>query len=305
MISKTGMNPPKKNAFTLIELLVALVIFSAVSVGLCAFTATSMRLVGRNLATNHTHQTMRISGQQLLYDLHQAACAFRLISFDGTNYTDLTPTATTDVDAFTQQYASTRANGVRFRVQAGGPYPLTANTTAASTSLQFDFGVGGQLPYVPQVGDKVAVPLLSRDFDITAVTTVPTPGNTTGVITISDPAGLGFAVDTTTSGNLTTGYFYREVAYTVYNNQLRFHANYNGLTKGNWRLIRNKITSPQPFALLFPTNGTASDGLNLRLSLEYYDTDYSARKFTSGTVTLQATVPIRDRPPPISSTNAS
>ena len=228
-----------------------------VSVGLFAFTSDlQLRLVGRNLATNHTHEVMRISDQELLYNLHASACAFQLINFDGTNFTDSTPTPTTDQDALTQLYASTRANGVRFRQLAGGPYKFSSDTKATDTNLKFDFGAGGHLPYVPQVGDKVAMPLIAREFDITAVVKAPTTGNTTGTITISDSTGLGFTIDATTAGNVTTAYFYREVAYTVYNGQLRFHANYTGASKGNWRLIRDKITSPKPFALLFTSGST-------------------------------------------------
>ena len=174
-----------RNAFTLTEMMVALAIFGVVSIGLFSFTAASLRLVGRNLATNHTHASMRISDQELLHDLHASASAFTLLTYNGTAYADVTPTSTTDVDAFTQDNISARSNGVRFRLLAGGPYQLTANTTTASTSLTFNFGVGSAVPYVPEVGDKVVLPLLSSAFDITAVTKTPAVGSTTGTVTIS------------------------------------------------------------------------------------------------------------------------
>src|ERR1700676_1732600 len=157
----SAMRNRTRNAFTFVELLIAMLVFSLVSVGLFTFTSTSLRLIARNLATNHTHECMRISGQQLLYDLHKSASAFLLVNFDGTNYTDVSPTATTDVDPFTQQYISTRANGVRFRVLGGGPYQLTANTKSTDTNLTFNFGVSGAVPYVPEAGDKVVFPLLA------------------------------------------------------------------------------------------------------------------------------------------------
>jgi prepilin-type N-terminal cleavage/methylation domain-containing protein len=234
-----------RHAFTLTELVVSMLVFSMVSVGLFSFASASLRLVGRNMATNHSHESMRISGQTLLNDLHDSASAFRLIDFDGTNYADSSPTVSADQDAYTKQYASSRANGVRFRAKAGGPYQLTADVTSTSTTLTFNFSVGGKLPY-------------------------------------------------------------REVAFTVYNNELRYHSEYNGTSKSKYTVVRDKVTSPKPFSLLYPTSSsTTTDGLNLRLSLEYYDTNYSARKFTAGTITLQATVPPRVRPPLISSTNAS
>jgi len=293
------------HAFTLVELLIAAAIFSLVTVALLAFGATSSRLIARNLATNHSHETMRVSDLALLRGLHDASSPFRLVDFDGTTYTDASPTATTDQDALTQQFASTRANGVRFRRLAGGPYKFSSDVKAGDTILKFDFGVGGKLPYVPQVGDKIAIPLLSREYDITDVTIVPTTGSTIGAVTISDSSGLGFTIDATTAGNVTTAYFYRSTAYTVYGGQLRYHANYTGTNKSSFTMVRDKITSPKPFALLFAPSASSSDGLNLRISLEFHDTGYSARRFTNGTVTLQATVPPRNRPTPISSTNAS
>ena len=293
-----------RSAFTLVEMLIAIAVFSVVSAGLFTFTATSLRLVGRNLATNHTHEVMRISNQELLYNLHASASAFTLITFNGTTYSDVTPVVTTDQDAFTQQYISNRANGVRFRLQAGAPYKLTASTTTTSTSLTFDFGVGGKLPYVPEVGDKLVVPLLSREFDITGITKTPTVGSTTGTVTVS--AAIGFTVDATTAGNVTTGYFYREVAYTVYNNQLRYHANYTGTAKSSYILVRDKITSPNPFAVLFLNpSSLSSTGLNLRMSLEFYDTNYSARAYLSGAATLQAVIPPRVQPTDVMSTTSS
>jgi hypothetical protein len=299
------MRDRRPGAFTFIELMFAVLIFSLVSVGLFTFTSTSLRLISRNLATNHTHECMRISGQKLLYDLHKSASAFWLVNFDGTNYTDATPAASTDVDPFTQQYISTRANGVRFRVLGGGPYQLTASTKSTDTNLTFNFGVSGAVPYVPEVGDKVAFPLVAREYDISAVPTVPTTGSTTGIVTISNAGGIGYTINTTTASNVTTAYFYREVAYTIYNNQLRFHANYTGASKGSYRMIRDRLTSPKPFAVLFPSGASASDGLNLRMSLEFYDTNYSARKFSSGATTLQAVIPLRVQPPAVMSTNAS
>lgn len=290
-------------AFTFVELLVAVMIFGLVTVGLVTFGATSSRLIARNLATNHGHETMRVTDLALLRSLHDAASPFRLVDFNGTTYTDATPTATTDQDALTKQFASTRANGVRFRIQAGGPYKFTADAKPADKSLKFDFDAGGKVPYVPQAGDKIAFPLLNREFDITAVTKAPAVGSTLGTITIAE--ALGFTIDATTAGNVTTAYFYRSVAYTVYEGKLRYHDNYTGTNKSTFKVVRDKITSPKPFALLFEPDAVVSDGLNLRLSLEFYDNAYTAKKLNGGAVTLQATVPPRTQPTPLSSTNAS
>ena len=304
MTSNSTLTPRRaRGAFTLVELLIASSVFALVTVGLVSFSSFGIRMISRNLATNRTHETVRISNLQLLRYLHESGSAFRLLDFDGTNYTDASPTATTDVDATTQRYASTRSNGVRFRRLAGGPYRLSANATTASTNLTFDFGVSGQLPYVPKVGDKIVLPLIAREYDISAVPTAPTAGSLTGTITISDAGGLGFTIDATSAGNTTTAYFYRSVAFTVWDKCLRYHPDFTSTRKSEFTVVRSNVTSPKPFALLYTAAG-ATDGLNLRVSLEAYDGDYTARQFANGTATLQAVIPTRSIPSPVASTNS-
>jgi len=296
------MRRPTHSAFTLVELLISMGVFAGVTVAMLTFSQTAVRLISRNFATNHSHEAVRIAELQMLEDLHEAASPFRLFTFDGTTYTDATPTVTADQEPLSQKFVSTRANGVRYRQLGGGPYRITANTTAASTSLTFDFGVGGQLPYSPQIGDKVVLPLIAREYAITAVTVAPTLGSTQGTVTVDATGGLGFTI--TAAGNVTTGYFYREVAFSAFNGQLRFHQNFTGAGKSTFKVIRDKITSPQPFALLFSTSTAQVDNLALRISLETYDPNYTGRRFTNGTATLQTIIPPLTIPPPVSGTDA-
>lgn len=299
------MKRPKRAAFTVVEMLVAASVFAGVTVALMSYSHTAIRLISRNLATNHSHDSVRIAELTMLEDLHDAASPFRLFNFNGTTYADVTPTVTTDQESLSQKFVSTRANGVRFRKLGGGPYKLTANTTAASTSLTFNFGpaVGGQLPYIPQVGDKVVLPLIVREFAITAVTTVPTAGSPTGTVTIDDATGIGFTMNQV-STTVTTAYFYRSVAFSVFNGQLRYHSNYTGTSKTGFRVVRDKLTSPLPFALLFPSSAGQVENLALRVSLEAYDPNYTGRRFQNGTATLQTIIPPLTNPTPVSSTDS-
>lgn len=287
-------------AFTVVELLIAATVFAGVSIALMSYSQTAIRLVSRNMATNHSHESMRISELQMLEGLHEAASPFRLFTFDGTTYTDATPTVTTDQELLSQKFVSTRANGVRFRQLGGGPYKLTANTTSTSTSLTFNFSVGGQVPYTPQVGDKVVLPLISREFAITAVSMA----SPLGTVTINDPTGVGFTINATTAGNVTTAYFYRAVAYSVFNGQLRFHKNFTGINKALFTPIRDRITSPLPFALLYPSSSGQVENLALRVSLEAYDPNYTGRRFLNGTATLQTIIPPLNNPTPVTATDS-
>jgi hypothetical protein len=191
------------SAFTLTELTVAMLAFTVAMIGLFTFLQTALRLVSRNVATNHSHDVVRNAELRMLRDLHDSASQFLLLNFDGTNYTPVaSPTSTSDVEPYTQQNVSGRANAVAFRRLAGGPYQLAAATTPTSTSLSFDFGVGGALPYTPKAGDKVALPLISKEFTITAVSTTPSVGSTIGIVTIDQQ--LGFTISSGV-GNITTG----------------------------------------------------------------------------------------------------
>ena len=290
------------HAFTMVELIVATAVFSGVTIALMTFSQTSLRLFARNLSVNHSHEAVRTSDLQMLRDLHDSASDFVLMNFDGTTYTDLSPALTADVDPLTQRFISARGNAVRFRRLAGGPYKLTADTTPASTNLTFDFSVGTALPYVPQVGDKVVLPLISREFSITAVPTVPTTGSRTGTVTVSGTSPLGFTIKPSVAGNVTTGYFYREVAYSVYGGNLRYHKNFTSTNKATSVPVRDKVTSTQPFGLLSPIAGEPPIPA-LRISLEAYDPNYTGRKFSNGTATLQAVIPPLAIPTPISTTD--
>ena len=287
------------HAFTIVELIVATAVFSGVTIALMTFSQTSLRLFARNLSVNHSHEAVRTSDLQMLRDLHDSASDFVLMNFNGTTYTDLSPALTTDVDPLTQRLISARGNAVRFRRLGGGPYRLTADTTPVSTNLTFDFSVGTTLPYVPQVGDKVVLPLISREFNITAVPTVPTTGSRTGTVTVSGTSPLGFTIRPSIAGNVTTGYFYREVAYSVFGGNLRYHKNFTSTNKLISVPVRDKVTSTQPFGLLSPIAGEPPIPA-LRISLEAYDPNYTGRKFSNGTATLQAVIPPLTIPPAIS-----
>ena len=283
----------RPHAFTIVELIVATAVFAGVTVAMLTFSSVAVRLFARNLSVNHSHDSIRIADQDMLRDLHDAASAFRLMSFDGTTYTDISPTATTDVDKLTGKFVSARGNAVRFRRLAGGPFKMTASTTVDSTDLTFNFSGSG---YTPQVGDKVVLPLISREFGIIAVPSA-------GVVTISDAGGVGFSIDAVTAGNVTTGYFYREVAYSVWDGALRYHKNFTSTNKTSSVPVRDKITSTQPFGLLYPTAAGQVETGALRVSLEAYDPNYTGRKFSNGTATLQAIIPPMNVPTPVSATD--
>src|SRR4051812_14577026 len=110
-----------RRAFTLMEMLMTMFSMGMLGTALLLFSTSSSRFVARNLATNHSHDTARISEQSLLKDLHDSASVFNQFNFDGTSYTDFTPAATADVDVLTGRVAGTRSNGVRFRQLIAGP----------------------------------------------------------------------------------------------------------------------------------------------------------------------------------------
>jgi hypothetical protein len=176
--------------------------------------------------------------------------------------------------------------------------------------LAFD---AGSSSYVPQVGDKVQIPLISKDFQITAVTG---PTGTVWAVTVDKAIGSTIATIANSTPSwkstpITTAVFYRRVAYVVLNNQLRFDSQLplppypkaaitpftDTSTQKGMALVKTNVTSPKPFSLLFPTaTSTVTDSANLRVSLESYDLLYSARLLQNGTTTLQAVIPSRNQP---------
>ena len=285
-------------AFTLVEMLLTLGLVGVVGLTLLIFTFAASRFAARNLATNHSHEATRLSSQTLLKELRDSASSFRLFNANGTTYTEVPAAATSELDTLSKEYVSNRTNGVRFRQLMGGPFTLTTSTTPTANVLTFDFRTGVASTYVPIVGDKLVLPLISREYDITAVSGSFAPS---GTVTISPE--IGYTLNTT-SPNLITGYFYRRVAFTVADNELRYHDNFTGANRSNYRVVRTGVTSPKPFSLLFPTpSALSTDALQLRVSMEFTDLGYSARKFGNGTTTLYSVFPPRNQPTAITATN--
>lgn len=264
----------------------------------------------RNLAVNHSHETARASLEQLFSQVHGSATRLQLVNYDGTNYTDVTAAVSADKDSYSQQYLSGRANGVRFMVAVGGPFKLIGNGNAGVTTISaldntLSFDVGSS-SYKPVVGDKVQIPLISRDFQITKATGVGS------LWTVTVNSAIGSTISTATNGTwtnpITTAVFYRRVAYVVLNNQLRYDPwvpippSPVAAVKANNKfsdmyLVKNNVTSGKPFSLLFPTaTSSLTDSANVRVSLESYDLLYGARFIQNGTTTLQAIIPSRNQP---------
>jgi len=294
----------RADGFTFPELLVSAGIFSVIAAALMTFLVLGARLISRNLATNHSHETARSAAQKMLADLHNSASPFALINCSGPNGTIFAPVTTTitvDVDPLSQEYVSNRANGVRFRRLAGGPVKLAASAAYTDTSLSFDFGVNGKLPYVPEVGDKLLLPLVSQYYTITAILVAPTLANTVGKISLSKE--VGFTLSTSVN-EVTTGYFLRLAAFTVFKNELRYHDTFQGAKAANYQVVHHDVTSPSPFALMYPlSNSAVTDGRGLRVSLEAYDLKRSAQAIRNGTTTLRLIIPPRTLPTLVSASD--
>ncbi len=283
-----------RRAFTLAEMMITLLTVSMLGIVLALFSSTSSRFIARNLATNHSHEATRISSQELLRDLRDSASAFGPYNTDGTTFTSVTPDATSDVDVLTGQFAGTRTNCVAFRQQIAGPLVMTSDTTQTSTTVKFTLPSGAT---APAAGDKLALPLISKEYDITAVS-----GSGTSV-TLTVTPQVGYTLSTA-SPNMVTGNIYRRVALSVVKNELRFHPNFNtAATQKNYRVVRGGMTSPKPFTTLFPANGDSPQNLEVRVSLEITDLGYSNQKFGNGTTTLYTVIPARNQPAALSHTN--
>jgi len=186
-----SMRTPTKRAagFTLVELMVSLAVFSVLMLGLLYYTVMISHMIARNMTVNHSHDTSRASIERAWSDLHNSASNFVLMSFNGTTYSDVSPTYTSglpptgsDLDYYYYNASNAgtlsaayvindnRTNGVRFMVFGGGPYLLggdgSGNSTiaASSTTVQVNITDG----YVPVVGDKIQIPVINTIFDVIA-----------------------------------------------------------------------------------------------------------------------------------------
>lgn len=315
-------------AFTLAETMVALAVAAIVALGIIAYSGMALRMVSRNFAVNHGHDSARASWERLISDLHNSASQFTLFnvatSGTATTYTDVSPTYTSssDTDAYYVSWLinDNRANGVRYYRPAGtGPYKLTGDGVTnsgtinpTSTTLEFDFKNSG---YVPSAGDLLQMPLIySGEYTVTG-SSVNTSG-TKYKVTLTQSTGYYLYTGTATTNTSitynssnpanTSGYFFQRVAYSVLNNQLRFHPYFTdpgtAYPSPAWNaaaadvpvVIRNNVLSVAPFALLVSGTSASTTGIyTLRVSLVAYDLNYSSRAFQNGATTLLSIIPPR------------
>ncbi|MDQ3565797.1 MAG: hypothetical protein M3436_17395, partial [Pseudomonadota bacterium] len=183
-------------------------------------------------------------------------------------------------------------------------------TVPLQDTMQFEFATGSDF-FLPRVGDKIFMPLISMQYDVVSVPVPPTSGSTTGTVTITQSVNdgytavprVGFTLTTDPVNIITTAYFFRRSAYVVWNGELRLHSSFFGAQINEFTVIRGNVTSARPFSLLFPVGAISTDALKLRVSLEAYDSQYSARLFGNATTTLQTTIPPRNQPTLLSNNN--
>ncbi|MDB6152898.1 MAG: hypothetical protein JWL90_1351 [Chthoniobacteraceae bacterium] len=283
-----------RGAFTLVEVIVATAVFSIISVALLGFMSMSMKMVSRNLATNHSHNEARLAASRLFNDLHSAASVFTLVNYDGSSNSDISTTISNPVAVDTLSgltLSAQRANCVRFYKLVAGPCRMTSTPTATSTILTFD------VPAALDVNDRLSIPLISDSFSITAVTPAFTGTQTASkAITIDHAITYNFK---DSAANVTTGYFYRPVAYSVVGNQLRYHAKFQGSDQNTFTPIRNNITSATPFSLLYLAGSALTTGRQLRVSLETNDMQFNNLKFLGAATTYQTVITLLNQDPPI------
>lgn len=322
------LNRKYSKGYTVTEMIVVAAVAGILGMGLLTYATMAMRMVYRNLTVNHGHDVARASLERLNSVLQSSASQFTLfnVSVSGTTttYTDVTPTYTSssDTDAYYLSWLinNNRANGVRFFIPAttaNTAFPLTGDgvTTSGtisptSTTLEFDFGTSG---YIPSAGDMLQIPLIySGEYKITAAAA------TTGTkykVTLNQSTGYYLYTGTTTTNtNIaynssnpanTGGYFYKRVAFSVLNNQLRYHPNFtdpSATYPATWTaastdapiVIRNNVDSVAPFSLLVSGTGASTTGLYaLRVSIVAYDLSFSARSFQNSATTILSIIPPR------------
>ncbi|MES2571487.1 MAG: prepilin-type N-terminal cleavage/methylation domain-containing protein [Verrucomicrobiota bacterium] len=272
----------RRNGFTLAEVMIATAAFALAIIGLLQFISLGMQMISRNFATNHSHNDTRLAALRLFNDLHNSGSQFTLVNVTGTTYTDVvsTPANPTVVDTLTGLNMSQTTNGVRFYKLLAGPCKLTSTPTAASTVLDFDVPVtfGGL-----DSNDRLFIPVLGENFTITSVIPARTSTQTLSrKVTLDRKINYNFVAPSATQ--ITTGYFYRPVAYTVMGAQLRFHPYFQGTQKNVFLPIYYNISSPTPFSML------NNDPKKLRISLEANDVKLDKLKLRSGATTYRTVI---------------
>jgi hypothetical protein len=289
---------------TLFETVVSVGILMLVSTGIYLLLSQSSRMTGRVIATNMSHLNVRKGYNAISDILKESGSAYVLINRSGSGFVDVQATGTTTREPMTNRFLSNRANGVRFRRFAGGPFLLNASTTPTSISLTFRFDpINGQDVYLPQPGDRLVLPLVAQELAVLSVTTQPTATDRRGTIVVD--RGVGFTLTPSTT-NLITGRFYRSSALAVVNNSILYYPSFTLATPGSSRVLGTGVRSVSPFALVVPTSTTTvSSGVELHAALGIHDQSRARWARNSALATINSVISPRLYPTPIASFSAN
>jgi prepilin-type N-terminal cleavage/methylation domain-containing protein len=280
-----------RRGVTLVELMVTISVSLTLLTILVSFTATNTRLAIRNFATNQTHQTARIAFQDIVLELNKSASLYRLVDVNSSTgaVTVVTPTQTNLVAPGTTYNISQGANGIQFWAFVGGPYQINSITNGQTFTITNNTsnGINGTIPLV---GDRFYLDSLERQANVTNVA----PAGP-GLYSLTLDRNLNAALS---PGAFATATLYRSTTYYVRNGRLiKVQPQIGGTILANaGTTVATSVTSPKPFSLTFSGASAAGTGDQALLSLESYDSDYTARRFVTGTCSLNTLVSLRVRP---------
>ena len=264
--------PKAIHGLTLIEVTMALGLLGVFGIAVYSMLNIGMILGAKNTAVNTAHQQARTAMLQMIQDLHSAVS---LPALSDVNHVPLVNPA-----------PNTAAPGISFQLWSSGPYKVSADSAAGSSTIEIQVPNGSR---VPVTGQRIVVKGHRIEEDITSVTDL---GGGTYRLVLADPLVNGIAGTGDPTFYNISCFITDHCAYTVTNGTLQWTG---PTTKKAFAILGSDITSPTPFT----TPNTPAGALYYRfvaaINLCTSDANYDHRGFKSANILLNGQVPMRAR----------
>lgn len=267
----TCCRPDSDQGATLLELSIAMGLIGTIGLAIFSMLNIGMILGAKNTAVNTAHQQARIAMLQMVQDLHSAVSLPALTDANAVPLPSPPP--------------NTPAAGISFQLWAGGPYQISADSTATSAVVQIQTVAGD---VVPKAGQRLIIESHEIEQDITNVADA---GG--GKYNLTLASAIGVAIQGTqspTNYNIPC-FITNRCSYVVNNGALEW----NGPSQRTIFEALGNITSPTPFSIPSTPGGALYYRFVAAINLSTSDSKTSNRGFKSANILLNGQVPQRAR----------
>ena len=276
---KLRFHAPSADGFTLLETMISISISTLVGGMIFILLSSGMNLYARNTAINAAHQQARSGVDQMLQNIHGSVSIPQLV----------------EIDPGTQTFAAIDApgtgpaSGLTFQRFEAGPFPVTVNAAASSSSITLTSS-----SYVPSGTARLNIPAHQIELDVASSTYL---GSNQRLFNFASPIGsdvtiVGDGDDDQPNPYIITAFMTYRVSYAVVGTELRYFPT-NDVS--NYKVIARNVTSSKPFTIPTLSGGGLQNRYVAAVNISTVEPQFTQRGYAAVNMFISSLVPFRCR----------